>query len=252
MSDPTTRFSNRVGAYTKFRPSYPNEAIDFIVARFGLGPDSAIADLGSGTGIFSELMLGRAGRVYAVEPNGPMRAEARLGGARASFRLTAGLRRPAFDASIDLVTAAQAFHWFEPFAAKRECARILKHSGGIAFIWNKRIADDGFAKAYDEALKSFAPEREKVGHDRVSPDDIRAFFGVEPELVRFPNPSFLSWEAVMGRLDSASYAPLVGSPERAAIERALRAAFERFEHGGMIEFPYVCEVWSKPPSAPSR
>src|SRR5688572_26148695 len=144
--DPKERFSSRVDAYVAARPRYPQQVIDHLTAEIGLRPDWHIVDLGSGTGISCELFLQNGNTVTGIEPNAAMRAAA-----EESLRVFAKFR--SVDASAesttlpagcaDLVVAAQAFHWFDIPAARRETLRILRPApaagGGWALLmWNDR------------------------------------------------------------------------------------------------------------------
>src|SRR5262245_840572 len=124
--DPTERFSARADAYARARPSYPQAVFDVLREHYTLAEGTVGADLGAGTGIFSRLLLEAGAVVFAVEPNADMRLEAErsVPSARAPFFRSIAARAeetslPA--ASIDLVTAAQAFHWFDIEQARREC-----------------------------------------------------------------------------------------------------------------------------------
>src|SRR5215813_6736491 len=116
MSDSTQRFSSRVENYIKYRPGYPNEIVETLRYECGLTPDSIIADVGSGTGILTEMFLRNGNLGYGVEPNREMREAAeRLLKDYPRFRIVAARAEdiPLGDASVDFVTAGQAFHWFD-------------------------------------------------------------------------------------------------------------------------------------------
>ena len=138
------RFTGKADIYQKFRSSYPEELIDYLYSMIGFCHDSVIADIGSGTGIFSRLLLERGSHVYCVEPNDDMRrsAENHLRDT-VGFKYFTSIKAPAEntglqEGSIDFVTAAQAFHWFDSEAFKLECRRILKSGGKVVLIWNTR------------------------------------------------------------------------------------------------------------------
>lgn len=135
--NPTARFSNRVENYQRFRPSYPLETIEFLQIELGLKQSSTVADIGSGTGIFSRLLLETGCTVFGVEPNAEMRAAGArylsefdkftsVAGAAENTNLPAG--------SVDFVVAAQAFHWFEREAFEKEAARVLKSGGYLSTL----------------------------------------------------------------------------------------------------------------------
>jgi len=137
--DPLGRFSNRVKDYVRYRPSYPAELIAHLRAHAGLGPACAVADVGAGTGIFTRLLLETGARVFAVEPNDAMRgaAEAELSGHPSLTSVKGTSEQTGLeDGSVDLITCAQSFHWFEPEGARREFRRILRPGGGVALVWN--------------------------------------------------------------------------------------------------------------------
>jgi len=117
------------------------EIIDYLIRTIGLKKRFVIADIGSGTGIFSELFLKAGYRVKGIEPNEPMRlaAEKRLA-AYTTFTSVDGTAEQTGlkDKSVDLITAAQAFHWFKPLAAKNEFMRIIRPGGHIMLVWNIR------------------------------------------------------------------------------------------------------------------
>src|SRR5438132_150300 len=138
--DATTRFSDRVSDYARNRPGYSGEILELLRRECGLTRQSVIADIGCGTGLLAKLFCEAGNRVYGVEPNGKM-----LESARESLNDCAGFVPVAgraeattlADRSVDFITAAQAFHWFDKEAARREFARILKPRGWVALIWNE-------------------------------------------------------------------------------------------------------------------
>src|SRR6184192_3848291 len=137
VQDPTQRFSSRVENYVRYRPGYPPAVIDLLKNECALTPSAVIADVASGTGIFTRLLLENGNRVYGVEPNQAMResGEASL----ASYRNFTSVHGTAedttlSDTSVDLVTAAQAAHWFDRDRALEEFRRVLKPAGYLVLI----------------------------------------------------------------------------------------------------------------------
>src|SRR5262245_10828564 len=126
--DPKTRFSNRVEDYARYRPSYPPAVIDHLKESVGLESSWTIADIGCGTGISSESFLNHGNPVLGIEPNREMRISAATRFAACDrFRpIDASAESTTLpDSSVDLIVAAQAFHWFDHAAAKTEFLRIL-------------------------------------------------------------------------------------------------------------------------------
>jgi SAM-dependent methyltransferase len=238
----TERFSSRVADYVRYRPSYPAGVISLLAERCGLGPGSIVADLGSGTGILTALLLDVAGTVYAVEPNAPMReaAEAGLSGRR-GFRSLSGTAEatglPA--ASIDLVTAAQAFHWFDVARARKEVTRILRPGGWAALVWNERPLEAGpFLSEYEALLRRYVPEYDRITRSRADEEKIREFFGGDFEAATFPNSQELDYAGLKGRLMSSSYAPQPDTDAHEPMLRDLESLFERHRRDDRIIFPY--------------
>src|SRR6185437_12997058 len=139
----TERFSDRVADYVRHRPDYPTAMLDWLHREHGVTPDWRVADVGAGTGISSKLLLDAGHAVTAVEPNTAMREAAVVWlGGNPRFR--------AIDASVDLVTVAQAFHWFDPVTTRREFARILRPGGLAAIFWNsRRLVGTPFLEGYE-------------------------------------------------------------------------------------------------------
>ena len=245
--DPTQRFSTRVDNYVRYRPSYPPAAIDLLQSRCGLGVGSVVADLGAGTGILTALLLARGARVFAVEPNAAMRsaAEAALGG-EPCFHSIAGSAEATTlaAASIDLLVAGQAFHWFKAAEARREALRITRPGAWGALLWNERPpAASAFLQEYEALVRRHSPEYDQVVGSRAREPDMRAFLGEQMQLARFANQQVFDYEGLVGRLMSSSYAPEPGEPAHAPLLAQLRELFDRHAHEGRVTFPYVTLVY---------
>lgn len=217
MSNPTTRFSDRVDNYIKYRPSYPVEILEVLRNQCGLTPDALVADIGSGTGILTKLLLESGNKVFAVEPNQAMReaAEKTLGHDSNFCSVAANAEASKLDtASIDLVVCAQAFHWFDREKAKVEFSRILKSGGWAALIWNARRVDSSpFLANYESLLKEHATDYNTVNHMNINGEIIDEFFSPASFAVQtFPNYQHFDYEALKGRCLSSSYIPSPGSP----------------------------------------
>jgi SAM-dependent methyltransferase len=249
--NPTTRFSDRVADYMKYRPGYPPEIYDYLQRNAALNPGDRVVDLGSGTGLLSRIFLERGHALIAVEPNTEMRraAESLLGNQPGFTSLEGRAENiPLSAASADFVAAGQAFHWFEPAKARAEIQRVLKPHKQVALVWNSRDLSSPFMQAYERILLDFGKDFSRVDQQRVVSDDsVAAFFAPNSaQKATFPNQQVFGFEGLRGRLLSSSYAPLEGQPGHATMLAALRSAFEEHQKDDLIPFDYVTVVYHGP------
>jgi SAM-dependent methyltransferase len=259
VSAPTERFSSRAGHYARSRPSYPHAAIELLRRRCGLGAAASVADLGSGTGILSELLLESGAQVYAVEPNDAMRAvaEAQLGTQAGFHSVKATAEATSLPAdSIDLLVAGQAFHWFDVEPARREALRVVRAGGWGALLWNERPEQPtGFLAEYEALLLRHASEYARIAASRADLASMRRFFGGNMEFAAFPNEQTLDFDGLVGRLCSSSYAPEPGHPQYEPMMAGLSQVFHRHARDGAVVFPYRTLVYFgelKPPAGAAR
>ena len=247
MTDSVTRFSDRVENYARYRPSYPSGLIDILKSECGLNESATVADVGSGTGILSELLLKTGSLVMAVEPNPEMRlaAERSLGAYPKFVSLDASAEETGLaNDSIDLITAAQAFHWFDRAKAKKEFARILKPVGWVALIWNERRLDSTpFLRDYESLLLRYGTDYETVRHENVA-GEIGEFFSPGSYQSRnLENVQQFDFEALKGRLLSSSYTPAPDHPSFPAMLQHLEEIFNRHQKAGIVSFEYETRVF---------
>jgi len=247
MKSPTERFSDRVENYVKFRPSYPPGVIATLREECGLSPASVVADIGSGTGILTRVLLETGAEVIGVEPNSGMRSAAeRLLAKFPRFTSRDGRAEATglVPSSVDMITAAQAFHWFDWDQTKSEFTRILKPGGWVALIWNKRRTDSAFGQAYESLLLRCAAEYSAVDHRRVTDDDIAAFFApAEVTTATFENFQTFDFESLKGRVMSSSYAPTEEDPRHHLLMAGLRSIFDSHAEHGAVRFEYDTHMY---------
>jgi ubiquinone/menaquinone biosynthesis C-methylase UbiE len=242
---PTTRFSNRVENYVKYRPSYPEAIIPFLEKNIDLQKENRIVDIGSGTGLFSELFLKNGYPVIGVEPNNDMRkaGEKKL----AHYPDFTSINHRAEETglrsnSIDLITVAQAFHWMEPAATKREFMRILKPGGHIVLAYNLRLAHTPFLKAYEELKQKFGDDYH--ANKTVSDASIKSFYyPAEMKLQQFDNMQLLDFDALKGQLLSASYIPLPGHLAYNDMITDLAQLFVQYNKNGFVKMEYETKLY---------
>jgi SAM-dependent methyltransferase len=248
-TDSRNRFSSRVDAYVKYRPGYPPAVIDLLQRECGLTPDAVVADVGSGTGILSEMTLKNGNVVYGVEPNAEMRGAAeKLLAKYPNFRSAngSGEHTTLANASVDLVTCAQAFHWLNGPAAAAEFRRICKPGGSVVVMWNARLTDRSeFLREYDELLIRHGTDYAKVAHEKAptAHADLERHFRVPFTHVKFPNEQSFDLDGLRGRVASSSYTPGPGEPGFAELFAAMDELFARFAKDGRVAFEYDTEVF---------
>jgi ubiquinone/menaquinone biosynthesis C-methylase UbiE len=244
---PTARFSDRVENYVRYRPGYPPEVLVVLRAECGLRPEHVVADIASGTGAFTRLLLDNGNHVFAVEPNAEMReAGSRLLDSYINLTSVAGTAEETTlpSASVEFVTAAQAAHWFERGRAREEFARILKPDGWCVLIWNeRRTANTHFLRDYEELLLTYGTDYKEVRHERTTAT-IHEFFAPAPYQERaFDLRQRFDYEGLAGRLLSSSYAPLAGHPNHAPMMRKLERIFNAHSQSNVVEFEYNTRVF---------
>ena len=245
--DPTRRFSSRVENYVRFRPGYPREILGFLKSECGFSPRSIIADIGSGTGKLTELFLENGNPVFGVEPNREMReAGKRLLKGFANFTSVAATAEDTSlpDASVDFITAGQAFHWFDRARCRTEFARILKPGEWIVLVWNDRKTQTTrFLVEYEHLLQTYAADYSKVDHKQIDHDVVRNFFGNAPIKKAFPSAQDFDFEGLKGRLLSSSYAPEKGQPGHSEMLNDLEKLFNTHQENGRVQFIYDTVVY---------
>jgi len=248
FADAKQRFSSRVADYVRYRPGYPSALIDVLRKHCGLTREHVIADVGSGTGLLSKVFLENGNRVIGVEPNTEMRAAgdefltdcknfSSVNGSSEATSLA--------DASVDFITAAQAFHWFEPNAARREFARILKPGGWVVVLWNdRRINETFFGRAYEDLLVRYGTDYTKVKDAYPETHDMENFFGKgDFQRAELPNFQEFDFEGLAGRVRSSSYAPMEGHANHEPLMAALRKLFDANQTFGRVRMEYTTQVY---------
>jgi SAM-dependent methyltransferase len=232
-------------SYGRFRPDYPDSALDWIIAYGQLTPGSLIVDLGAGTGIASRAFASRGFRVIGIEPNEEMRAQAlcRPGGQAVNYQggSAEATRLPSEIA--DLVLAAQAFHWFKPEQALEEAYRILKERGCIALLWNERDEKDPFTALYGDVIRSFPHARDvESGRQQAGNRLFESTRFRDARRNEFEHCQNVALNELIGRAFSASYAPR----DPVLAERAqddLRQLFRAQEKDGCVVIRYRTSVY---------
>jgi ubiquinone/menaquinone biosynthesis C-methylase UbiE len=246
---PTARFSGRVENYVRYRPGYPPEVLDLLRTECGLRPSHIVADIASGTGVFTRLLLENGNSVFAVEPNAAMREM----GNRQLESLSAGDRLVSIagtaeettlkSASVDFVTAAQAAHWFDLPRARAEFDRILRPEGWCVLIWNERhTASTPFLQDYEQLLLTYGTDYKEVRRRTIA--TIHEFFApVRSEERVYSLRQQYDYEGLAGRLWSSSYAPLEGHPSYEPMMRELERIFRAHAKDDTVEFEYKTRVF---------
>ncbi len=245
VSNATSRFSDRVENYVRYRPSYPAEALRTLQCECGLSPHHAVADIASGTGIWTRMLLENGNNVFGIEPNAEMRqAGERLLAPFPKFSSVAGTAEatPLPDKSMDFVTAAQAAHWFDRKPARREFMRILKSGGWLVLLWNERLTDSTpFLREYEQLLLTFGTDYQEV---RQETDAVNEFFDPAPFQERvFEMRQEFDYTGIEGRLLSSSYAPGPDHPSHAPMLRELRRIFDAHAVAGRATFDYKTRMY---------
>ncbi|MDQ6941966.1 MAG: class I SAM-dependent methyltransferase [Candidatus Eremiobacteraeota bacterium] len=228
----TARFADRAGDYVAGRPSYPAAAVDALFDGLGDARDVLAADLGAGTGISSRLLAERGAQVLAIEPNQAMR-EAAEPHPRVEWIAGTAEWTGLDEASIDLVTAFQAFHWFDQIKALREMVRILRPGGRAAVVYNERDEHDPFTAAYGDLVRAHQTDET----ERRRADGLEAFSAFEGwharRRVEVRNEQPLDLDGVLARARSTSYLPKTG-PKADEVHAAIRALFGQHAPNGCV------------------
>jgi SAM-dependent methyltransferase len=243
------RFTGRAIIYAKHRPAYPDAFIEYLYSGAGFQKDSVIADIGSGTGILTRLLLGKGSFVYGVEPNADMRkaAEQEL----AQYKNFASVPQSAEstglnDRSVDFITAAQAFHWFDRQRFKAECQRILKENGKVVLVWNSRDMHSEFVQKCDELNRAYCKDYKGFsgGMNHDGPEEFKDFFkdGIYHCMV-FPNDLMFDLDGFIGRSLSASYAPQEEAESYEPYISGLKQLFEKYGDSGRLCMPNLTRAY---------
>jgi len=246
-SNATSRFSDRVENYVRYRPGYPVEALRCLKSECGLTERHVVADIASGTGIWTRMLLENGNRVFGVEPNAEMRAAGeRLLAGSSAFTSVAGTAEATTlpDASVDFVTAAQAAHWFDRVGARREFARLLRPAGWLVLLWNERITDSTpFLREYEQLLLTYGTDYADVRHERTT-DAVNEFFDPAPFQERtFAMRQEFDYAGLEGRLLSSSYAPGPEHARYAPMLTELRQLFQKHAVAGRVGVDYITRAY---------
>lgn len=245
--------------YDRYRPGYPEELFLTIAERLSLPKPPLVVDLGAGTGRASLAMAELGWRVTAVEPGRPM-LDMLLGRATSAGLIVATVQANAEEtgldpASADLVTAAQAFHWFDQPRALSEISRITKPGGGAALFWNVRDSQRSpFLAAYADLLRRATDSTEDPGIGRYESggrDETQRALSAStsfetPELVELHHEVSMTPEEFIGMAFTASYVQVGLAPDDQARFRAdLERLFEQHGYvaGQPFAVPYRIDLW---------
>jgi SAM-dependent methyltransferase len=233
-------FDSVADVYERTRPMYAPDALAFIVERFSFGtvPDLTVLDLGAGTGKLTRQLVALGADVIAVEPGDAMRAVLERVVPEARALAGSAEQIPLPDASVDLVTAGQAFHWFKVEESLAEMHRVLRPGGGFAVLWNHWDDEDPRMHELNELV-----QRLRRDHEPEGPDDWKAIFADsplfgDPEERTFRHAERLDADTIAGRIASVSVVASASPEEQARVDSEVRALVTE----PLVDFPMITSV----------
>jgi SAM-dependent methyltransferase len=239
---PRAVFTQRAADYAASRPDYPAALFETLREICPPAGGTTVADIGAGTGLLTEGLLRRGYLVVAVEPNAAMRqvADGLLGRIDGYRSVDGGAEAmPLADGSIDLITAAQAFHWFEVDRARAEFLRVLTAQGRVALIWNDRMLEDPLHAALDEVFVAFGGTKLVALAACEDRSNVARFFGSSRarEFV-WPHVQRLDEAGLSSLVFSRSYVPGRATDDGRRVADRVREVFGRFAVNSQVEVRY--------------
>jgi len=229
--------------YAQYRPDYPKEFIDYLYADVGVSKKSVIADIGSGTGILTKQLLDKGSRVFAIEPNDDMRAiaETYLSGYCDFVSVSGSAENTSLDAgSMDFITVAQAFHWFDRQRFKMESRRILSSDGKVILVWNTRDETSELVRENDSVLRKFCPNFKGYSdgtRGEENSGDFSNYFAGDYSIKVFRNDLTFDEPKFIGRNLSGSYALKESDGDYSAYVNELKVLFRKYSKNGLLIMP---------------
>ncbi|MFT3831115.1 MAG: methyltransferase domain-containing protein [Opitutaceae bacterium] len=235
--EPRLLFSHKVADYEASRPDYPEAFFQMLQVRLPI--DAEVADLGAGTGLLTRDLLRHQFRCVAIEPDAAMLAVAdqQLSGTP-GYRGVVGRAEaiPLPAQSVDLVTAAQAFHWFDPMRTRAECLRVLRPGGFVALVWNDRVADDPLQRALETVLASRGKPKQPCASEKAA---VAEFFApVRSEELVWLHEHRLNLAGLTSLVFSRSYMPERDSAAGRDVEGLVREVFAGCAREGRVTVRY--------------
>jgi ubiquinone/menaquinone biosynthesis C-methylase UbiE len=256
MPDNTQRFTGRAADYDRYRQRYPAEEIlAHLRAWCGLTSNWLVADIGAGTGMLAEVFLENGNPVIAIEPNADMRERARatfkdLGPCWPSIEIidasAEATTLPA--ASIDLVAAGRAFHWFDQQRALAEFRRILKPGGWVTLVAVDRDRESKDPRyrpqieAFEQLMATCGTDYALVRSVHHSYENLETIFDGELHRAQLPGFRKLDWPTFVGHTRSLSATPQPSDPTYPAFEQELRRYFDIYAQENVITLPTTCWI----------
>lgn len=238
--DNTNLFDKKADNYVSARPSYAPALLDKL-CEYGLNSEKIVADIGCGTGIFAHRLLQKGATVYGVELNDEMRQKSidLLSDYDKFFGVNASAEDTTLpDNSVDFITCAQSFHWFDKPKFKLEAKRILKQNGVVALVWNMRDTDSqsliDLAKLTEKHCPNFKGFN---GGTRVTIEEIDAFFDGKYDYFEFNNPLEYDLDKFIKRCLSSSYAPTETDSSYIAYVNDVKSFFSQYNQNGIYTMP---------------
>jgi len=248
MLDARTRYAASAQHYQQNRPSYPPRLVDWIIDTTGCRPPADVADIGCGTGIATRLFVVKGFRVVGIDPSDEMLAVARREEGRARYVRAEAEATSLADASVDIVVAAQCFHWFKLEPTLRELGRILRPGGWCAAFWNLR-APVPVMNEYHRLVRKYSSQYHVLEQQEAAPDALRGAGLHGWRESEFQNQQLLDRQGLLGRAYSSSCVKH-GVTDRAGFEREMGELFDRRQRGGVVELQYrtVALCWRLEPN----